>query len=151
MSHLKIYLILFFAFLFSSNLIADEVITLKADMDVLKCQDWCVSPIMQGSPVQIHLQQPNENSTTSRGKYSFEKSIEDYTFKGTIAVLKIKNASSTTYLIQAYLFSINGEKSKSQIIGNVVVNDPNNLNNITWRGTFEKNDDKYIVSIMIGK
>lgn len=147
---MKIFLILL-TLLFSATAFADEIINLKADMIILKCDESCVTPVQEGKPIQIALRAPHEGSLVIQGEYNIEKSIDDINFLGTLAIVKFKDNNLTKYFIQSNLFSLKGNDSSKQSLGNIVVlNTIDNLNSITWKGHIKDDDSTYVVSIIVG-
>lgn len=144
-------LLIFLSLFFSTTLLADEVINLKADMVIFKCEKSCLTPLQEGKPIQIILRAPSEGSTKLLGNYEIEKSIDDIHFSGTLQILKFNANDQTKYFIQSFLYSRKGNDYSNKSLGNSVVpNTINNLNNITWKETIKSDDVTYIVSFIVG-
>lgn len=145
MKNFFILIVLFF----STTLFANEVVNLKADLNLYKCEDGlCLAEIVDGLPIQVELVK-REGSSYAVGEYQIEKTIDEYNVFGTILIYALPDKNRTKYFIQSFLLIANENSSMTTQLGSVVVyDDIKKLNQIFWKKEF--GDNEYVASLVVG-
>jgi hypothetical protein len=147
-----------FVTIISANVFAGEIVKLKADMTLVRCEysnnsATCSTPISYGQPIQIDLT-TSPGSNTPSGDFKFKTTQDEFEFEGTVSVTKFSVGNHSRYLIQTYVASIKGvdfDTLNFDFLGSVSVNNVSELNDISWSGqTIRESNITLTPKIIVG-